>query len=422
MSAAAMCRNVAAAYRQAVVLHDVSLELPEGQMAALLGPNGAGKSTLLRVLTGLQPVTAGSVELFGRDVRRIRPAERARLVAVVPQEVSTPMAFTVAELVALGRSISRERWARLAAEDKQAIERALAFTDTLELRDRLYTELSGGEKQRAVIAMALAQEPRLLLLDEPTSHLDINHRLEVLQLLERLNRENGLAVLMTSHDLSLAAEFFPQLFLLNQGRIAAAGAAAEVLRENILEEIYHCKLTVRRDDSGAISITPNRLPAGGTTGKAGRAHVICGGGSGVEILRRLCLAGWQVSCGALNEGDSDALAAVALGIEVALEKPFSPLGPVVLEQAGRLVEQAGVIIVSEVPFGTGNVKNLELALRAQQAGKQVLLNTRQAETRDHTPDRQARALIKMLLQNGAMPWQHIGDLLVAAEKLCLSPA
>ena len=422
MSAAVECRNVVAGYRQAVVLNDITLAVPEGQMVALLGPNGAGKSTLLRVVTGLQELMAGTVQLFGRDARRIRPAERARLVAVVPQEVSTPMAFTVAELVALGRTISRERWARLALADKQAIERALAYTDTLELRDRLYTELSGGEKQRAVIAMALAQEPRLLLLDEPTSHLDINHRLEVLQLLERLNRENGLAVLMTSHDLNLAAEFFPQLFLLNQGRIAAAGAAEEVLREDILEEVYHCKLAVRRDVSGSISITPSRLPAGGTTGKAGRVHVICGGGSGVEILRRLCLAGWQVSCGALNEGDSDALAARALGIEVALEKPFSPLGPASLEQAARLAAQAAVIILSDVPFGTGNVKNLELALRAQETGKHVLLNIRQAETRDHTPDRQGGALVKTLLQNGATPWQHIGDLLVAVEKLCLSPS
>jgi iron complex transport system ATP-binding protein len=411
MSAAVFCRNVSAAYRQASVLHDVSLELAEEQMAALLGPNGAGKSTLLRVLTGLQPVTAGTVELFGRDVRRISPAERARLVAVVPQEVSTPMAFSVAELVALGRTISRGRWAQLGAEDSQAIERAMAYTDTLELRERLFTELSGGEKQRAVIAMALAQEPRLLLLDEPTSHLDINHRLEVLQLLERLNREKGLAVLMTSHDLNLAAEFFPHLFLMNQGRIAAAGAAADVLNEELLEEVYRCKLSVRRDVTGTVVVTPNRLAP--TAGRAGRVHVICGGGTGVEILRRLCLSGWTVSCGALNEGDTDAQAAQALGLEVALEKPFSPLGPAALKEAARLAALADVVVVSEVPFGTGNVKNLEVALRA---GKRVLLSTREMERRDHTPGRQADALVKELLNKGAIPWQNAGDLMLAVSR------
>ena len=157
MNPAIACTNVAAAYRQTQVLRDISLNVAEGALTAVLGPNGAGKSTLLRVLTGLHPVTAGDVQLFGRELRQLRATERARLIAVVPQEVTTPMAFTVAELVALGRSVPRGRWAQLDAADRQAIERALAYTDTLELSDRLYTELSGGEKQRAIIAMALAQ-------------------------------------------------------------------------------------------------------------------------------------------------------------------------------------------------------------------------------------------------------------------------
>ena len=136
MSTAVVCRNVSAGYRQQPVLHDISLTIQAGQMVALLGPNGAGKSTLLRVLTGLQPLSGGEVELFGRNLRQLGAKERARLVAVVPQEVTTPMAFTVAELVALGRSVPRGRWAALAAADRQAVEQALAYTDTLELRDR----------------------------------------------------------------------------------------------------------------------------------------------------------------------------------------------------------------------------------------------------------------------------------------------
>ena len=411
MSAAVVCRNVSAGYRQQPVLHDVSLTIQAGQMVALLGPNGAGKSTLLRVLTGLQPLTGGEVQLFGRDLRQLCATERARLVAVVPQEVTTPMAFTVAELVALGRSVPRGRWAALAPADRQAIEQALAYTDTLELRDRYYSELSGGEKQRAIIAMALAQEPQLLLLDEPTSHLDINHRLEVLQLLERLNRERGLTVVMTSHDLNLAAEFFPQLALLNHGRITAVGAPADVFREDVLEEAYHCKLAVRRDPTGFLMILPTRTTTA-PTGK--RVHVICGGGSGVEVLRRLCLAGWQVSCGALNQGDTDAQTAGALGIATALEKPFSPLSEATITAAGQLAQAADVIVVCEVPFGSGNVKNLDLA---RQAGKPVLVNTRQVEARDFTPQREVPALIRALVERGATPWEHVGDLLVELEKV-----
>jgi len=411
MSEAVGCRNVCAGYRQQPVLHDVSLTIQAGQMVALLGPNGAGKSTLLRVLTGLQPLTSGTVHLFGRDLRKLSATERARLVAVVPQEVTTPMAFTVAELVALGRSVPRGRWAALAAADRQAVEQALAYTDTLELRDRYYSELSGGEKQRAVIAMALAQAPQLLLLDEPTSHLDINHRLDVLQLLERLNRERGLTVVMTSHDLNLAAEFFPHLALLNHGRITAVGAPADVLREDVLEEAYHCKLAVRRDATGLLLVLPTRT---GTAPTGKRVHVICGGGSGVEVLRRLCLAGWQVSCGALNQGDTDAEAAGALGIATALEKPFSPLSAESIAAAGQLVQAADVIVVCEVPFGPGNVKNLDVA---RQAGKPVLVNTRQVAARDFTPQREVPPLIRALIDRGAIPWEHVGDLLVELEKV-----
>ena len=411
MSDAVVCRNVSAGYRQQTVLHDVSLAIQAGQMVALLGPNGAGKSTLLRVLTGLQPLTGGAVQLFGQDLRQLRATERARLVAVVPQEVTTPMAFTVAELAALGRSVPRGRWANLTGTDQQAIEQALAYTDTLELRDRYYSELSGGEKQRAVIAMALAQEPQLLLLDEPTSHLDINHRLEVLHLLERLNRERGLTVVMTSHDLNLAAEFFPQLALLDHGRITASGGPADVLREDVLAEAYHCKLAVRRDATGLLMILPTRT-ATAPTGK--RVHVICGGGSGVEVLRRLCVAGWQVSCGVLNQGDTDAQTAVALGLPTVLEKPFSPLSAKALTTAGQLAQEADVIVVCEVPFGSGNIKNLDLA---RQPGKLVLLNTRQVTARDFTPQREVPTLIDALLASGATPWEHVGDLLVELEKM-----
>ena len=411
MSAAVVCRNVCAGYRQQPVLHDVSLTIEAGQMVALLGPNGAGKSTLLRVWTGLQPLTSGEVQLFGRDLRQLRATERARLVAVVPQEVTTPMAFTVAELVALGRSVPRGRWSALAAADQQAVEQALAYTDTLELRDRYYSELSGGEKQRAVIAMALAQEPQLLLLDEPTSHLDINHRLEVLQLLERLNRERGLTVVMTSHDLNLAAEYFPQLALLDHGRITALGSPAEVLREDVLAEAYHCRLAVRRDATGLLMILPTRT-APAPTGK--RVHVICGGGSGVEVLRRLCVAGWQVSCGPLNQGDTDAQTAGALGIATVLEKPFSPVSESVLKLAGQLAQEADVIVVCEVPFGSGNVRNLDLA---RQTGKLVLLNTRLVAARDFTPQREVPALINALLASGATAWENVGDLLVKLEKV-----
>ena len=409
MSAAVQCVDVVAGYRGAPVLDGVTMELREGEMAALLGPNGAGKSTLLRALTGLCPATAGEVRLFGRDVRRIRPGERARLVAVVPQELSTPMSFTVEELVGTGRAVSAAHWGGLSAADRRVVERVMTYTDVVELRDRLFNELSGGEKQRAVIAMALAQEPRLLLLDEPTSHLDINHRLEVLQLVERLNRDEKLAVLMTSHDLNLAAEFFPRLMLMDHGRIAVAGTPAEVLKPEILAEIYHCDLAVRADVSGAVTVSPVRARLRSADGAAHRVHVICGGGSGIEVMRRFCLGGWHVTCGALNEGDSDARAAAALGVETALERPFSPLGDETIRRADDLAAGAEAVVVCEVPFGPGNVANLGIAERAIGRGRRVLVNTRNMDGRDYTPP-QAKATVERLLRAGAIPWQNVTEL------------
>ncbi len=409
-------QNVSAAYRESDVLHAVSLTVAAGEWLALLGPNGAGKSTLLRVITGLLPARAGVALLNGRDIRAIRGTERARLVAVVPQELSTPLPFTVAELVGLGRVSARARLARPGAEDRRAIERALAYTDLLDLRDRPFGELSGGEKQRAALALALAQETRILLLDEPTAHLDLNHQWEILRLLDRLNRECRLTIVMTSHDLNLAAEFCARLALFDRGRLAALGKPAEVLREDLLREVYRCDVRVRQESGRAPEVRPERRPppAAGTSAK--KIHVLAGGGSGAELLRLLLLTGHQVSCGPLNMGDSDAQAAAALEIRAALEKPFSPLGKAALATARQFAGEAQVLVLAEVPFGPGNVALLTLAEEALARGARVLINTRHLDQRDFTPQREALPRLRALLDRGAVAWQHADEIFQALEK------
>jgi len=254
---AVVLSGVSAGYRDRPVIADLSLGITAGERVAFLGPNGAGKSTLLRLITGLLPATAGSVRLFGCDLRQLEAAERTRLVSVVPQELDVAMPFTVEELVTMGRAATLGRWQRPGAADRLIVEQAMAYTDTLALRDRVFQEMSGGERQRVAIALALAAEPRLILLDEPTSHLDMNHRLEVAQLIERLNRERGVAVAMAGHDLNLAAEFFPRLVLLDNGRVAADGPPDEVLRPDVLRAVYHCDVSVQRDPaSGALRVFP----------------------------------------------------------------------------------------------------------------------------------------------------------------------
>ncbi len=225
--------HVSAAYGRHEVLQDVSLGLRAGEMAALIGANGAGKTSLLRVITDWLKPTAGSVCLFGR---RPTASLRAAVMAVVPQQLSMTMPYRVRELLAVARSATVND-ARLAELMKQ--------THTAEFAERQFAELSGGEQQRVTLAMALAAAPKIVLLDEPSAHLDLRYQAELFGLVRRLSREEGLTVLAACHDLNLAAHFFPRLVLLQEGRVAADGTPGEVLKQDVLEAAYCCRVDVR---------------------------------------------------------------------------------------------------------------------------------------------------------------------------------
>jgi len=249
--------SVSAGYRGNPVVEGIEFAVPEGEMVGLLGPNGAGKTTLLRSVVGLCPPLRGSVRLFGDDVGALGSRERAKRVAVVPQQLETPMPFTVQEIVMIGRTASLNRWSRPADSDHAVVERAMVYADVAEMRLRPFTELSGGERQRVVIAMALAQQPRVILMDEATSQLDINHRLEIMQIVERLNREQAVTVIMASHDLNLAADFCGRLILLDRGRLVSDGAPADVLTEETLRRVYNCNVRIQHDPAdGSVVVLP----------------------------------------------------------------------------------------------------------------------------------------------------------------------
>ena len=206
------------------VLHGVDLELAEGEHVALLGANGSGKSTLLRVISGVLAPVAGRVELFGRPIASWARGDLARRVTVLPQGMELPHGFRVSEIVALGRIPHARSWFASSAEDAAAVERALIDADVAQLADRSVHELSGGERQRVLVALALAQEPRLLLLDEPTAHLDVAHQLALMGLLERLRATRALTVVAVLHDLNLAARFADRAVVLHEGRLVPAGS------------------------------------------------------------------------------------------------------------------------------------------------------------------------------------------------------
>ncbi len=238
------------------VVDAIDLEVAAGEWLALIGPNGAGKTTLLRAIARLVPF-AGSIALDGRSTARMHRAELARLLAVVPQEPSTPPWMTVGEYVLLGRTPHLGPLAKEGRRDREAAARALARLDLLAYGERRLGTLSGGEKQRAVVARALAQEARIVLLDEPTASLDIGHQQQALDLLDELRGETGLTLVAAMHDLTLGAQYADRMVLLDRGCVAADGGPHDVLTEEAIARHYGASIRVV-DVEGRIAVIPSR--------------------------------------------------------------------------------------------------------------------------------------------------------------------
>jgi iron complex transport system ATP-binding protein len=238
-------KNLSAAYDRTAVLRDVALVAQAGQVLGLIGPNGAGKSTLLRAISGTLAPTTGSIRLGERDLVHLPAAERARLVSVVPQGSNLPEGFRVAEVVLMGRAPHLPRFGGESARDREIARQAMLRTATWPLAERWIGELSGGERQRVLIARALAQEPRLLLLDEATAHLDLKHQTATLDLARRLAR-SGLTVIAALHDLNLAALYADRLALLNAGELLICDTPERVLTPRWLRQAYDVEAVVGR--------------------------------------------------------------------------------------------------------------------------------------------------------------------------------
>jgi ABC-type cobalamin/Fe3+-siderophores transport system ATPase subunit len=225
-------------------LAGVSFAIAPGEVFGVIGPNSAGKTTLLRLLTRVVRPGRGVVRLDGRPVGSLGHAELARQIAVVPQEAPRPFPFSVEQLVLMGRYPHAPSRFFESDEDRAQAVAAMDATGVLALAALPLEQLSGGERQRAMLARALAQQPRLLVLDEPTSHLDLRYQAEAAALLQRVNGERGMTVLLVSHDLNLAAEVCDRLLLLSGGRVARVGAPADVLRRDVLEDVFRCAVVV----------------------------------------------------------------------------------------------------------------------------------------------------------------------------------
>jgi iron complex transport system ATP-binding protein len=247
--------TVAAGARRLV--DDVSFDVARGEWVSVLGPNGAGKTTLLRAIAGLAAYS-GRIVLDGAELRRISPRQAARIVALVPQQPLVPAEMTVAEYVLLGRTPHLAYLAQEGARDEAIAGEALVRLGLRELAERRLGSLSGGELQRALIARALAQQAPILLLDEPTTSLDVGHQQDVLELVDRLRRESELTVLATMHDLTLAGQYADRLALMVRGRLVSAGAPSEILTEAVIAEHYQARVAVVEMNGSGHAVVPVR--------------------------------------------------------------------------------------------------------------------------------------------------------------------
>ncbi len=416
--------NITAGYGIRPVLQNVSLQIDSGEFVGLIGSNGSGKSTLLRVLSGFIQPQSGKVTLLGSSLQQLSPMERARKISFVPQKESTDFDFTVMDLTLMGRHPHTHK-GRLKTEDFSIARQSLASTDILPLADRTVGTLSGGEHRRVLLARGLAQQGQLMLLDEPTAHLDLSHQAELMELLSRISRQkrNPPGVVAALHDLNQAAEYCTRLILLNSGRIVADGTPDQVLTEQNLLSACCAEARIGRNPVTGKPMILTLSPVSETANRpeAVKVHLVCGGGSGISIMSRMSHEGFHVSVGALNRLDSDEVAATALGLEVSVDEPFCAISESVVNQTRKLMKSADLIVVADVPFGAGNLINLKLVDEAARNGTPVLFaGNSNPDDRDFVAG-EAAAILRRL-STGNVSFSSPEELLTSIKNLSDSAA
>lgn len=249
-------KDVAFSYLKDPVLKNISLNIKPGEIIGVIGPNGSGKSTLLKLLAGIIKCKSGQIDYKGSNICSMKRKDIAAAISWIPQENPMVFAFRVIDVVMMGRHPYLSALNFENEQDYIIVQDAMERTGTSQFARRLFNDISSGERQRVLIASAIAQEPELMLLDEPTSALDIKYQIEILMILKRLNETRNMSVVLAMHDLHLASRFCRRLILLNCGEIVADGAPADVLQKDILEKVYGISVNIFAKDDGAFIVTP----------------------------------------------------------------------------------------------------------------------------------------------------------------------
>lgn len=357
------CKDLSVGYKDKTILSGLNLDFAAGQFVSLLGPNGAGKTTLLRTLSRHLAPVSGHIEVMGNPLAVISAMDLARIMAVVLTDKVSPPLFTVFEFVALGRYPHTDFLGHLTSEDYTQVQNALIAVHALDLASRPFADLSDGERQKALVARALAQQPKLLLLDEPTIHLDLKHRVEVMTILRDLCRSQGITVVASLHDVDVAAKVSDKVVLIKRGRMSDWGPPESVLTGRAVAELYDFDGADYDCLLGGIELRGH--------GDRGRAFVVAGMGSGALIYRLLAKQGFAIVTGVVHTNDLDYFVARSLGADCMAQSPMEPINGTAMDTAAERMAGCDFVIDSGFDVGALNQGNMKLLRAALSNGQTV---------------------------------------------------
>ncbi len=363
-------QNLSVGYKKIPVLRSVNLCFQKGIFISLLGPNGAGKTTLLKTLAGLLAPVRGRVLVNGKNIADYERTELAGIIAVVLTEKVSPGLFSVVEFVAQGRYPHTDFFGRLQTKDLDVVSSALEMVNAIELANRQLANLSDGERQKVYLARALAQEPEVIILDEPTMHLDLKHRMDVMSILRRMCQKKGITIIASLHDVDIASKISDCVALVKNGVVTGWGPPEKMLSDNAVADLYDFDDADFNPVLGSIEIRGN--------GQRGKVFVAAGMGTGAVLYRLLTKKGFRIATGVLHSNDLDYYVAGSLGAECVVQAPMEPVSKDQFNMAAALVKQADFIIDTGFAAGDLNQRNIELLKYALAQDKRVITMRRQS--------------------------------------------
>ena len=402
--------GIDSSYGSIDVLKDVRFEVKSGEFLGILGPNGSGKTTLLKSISRVLKPKKGAILIDDKNIYDMKTVDLAKQLAVVPQTTPLTFDFTALEVVLMGRNPHMARFKMESKKDIEIAKASMELTHTWKFADRPVNELSGGERQRVIIARALTQEPMVLLLDEPTTHLDISNQLEIMDLIKNLCETQDMLIVAVFHDFNLAARYCDSIILLKDGKIVAVGKSDDTLTSDNVKKVFSVDTIVKRHPvTGSLHVIPISRPII-LKQKNLIVHLICGGGTGSPVMKTLLDEGYRITAGVLNLLDTDQETAQLLSIPTVNEAPFSPVTREAHEANLQMMSKADVLVITPTQFGDGNLRNLDAADTALEKGIPVLiLENGSIEERDFTKGK-ATELLKNLKNKGAISVNNIREL------------